>query len=124
MQLFAPPREITEAETAVVSAALERAPVGEVPATLRASIPRLRVVGRCDCGCDSLFFAGIEGATRQYRVADGLAYAEDGEEIGIILWASEGVVVHLELYNYSERPAPLPTAGSVCPFEESRRVRE
>lgn len=124
MQPVAPPRELTEAEAAVVSAALEQAPVGEVPATFQASVPRLRVVGRCECGCGSLFFAGIEGATGQYRVADGLGYTDDGEEIGVILWASEEAVVHMELYNYSERPARLPTARSVRPFQESRRVRE
>jgi hypothetical protein len=98
--------------------------VGQVTAELRASIPALCVVGRCDCGCDSLFFRGVEDATDQYRVADGLAYEEDGEEIGIILWAFRGYLVHMELYGYAERPPCLPAAETVCAFEESRRTRE
>ena len=124
MPSVTPPRELSQAEAAVIGTALDRAPVGEVSPELRASLTGLRVVGRCVCGCASLFFAGIEAAAEQYRVADGLAYAEDGEEIGIILWASRGNVVHMELYNYAEHPARLPEAESVCAFEQARRARE
>lgn len=84
----------------------------------------MEVVGKCPCGCESLFFTGIDEAAEQFRLADGLGYTDDGEEIGMILWASSSRIVHLELYNHSEKPARLPPSESICPFEEARRTHE
>ncbi len=118
------PRLITKEEAAVISAALLRAPLGEPSEAAQGSIASLSVVGKCDCGCDSLFFVGSNDASQEFRIADGLGYTADGEEIGIIVWASGSQVVHLELYNYSDQPARLPIAESVCSFEQSRRTKE
>jgi len=118
------PRELSANEASVIAAALKRAPTGKPCSASEVEVSRLRVVGRCECGCDSLFFSGIAEAMEQFRVADGLGYTEDGEEIGVILWARGDSLVHLELYNYGEQPARLPIAATVCPFEESRRVRQ
>jgi hypothetical protein len=118
------PRPLTESEAAVIAAAITRAPVGEPGASGCYLTENLRVVGRCECGCDSVFFTTEDWAKDQYRAADGLGYTEDGEEVGVLVWAGSGGLVHLELYNYSERPAHLPVPVSVCPFEEAKRVRE
>jgi hypothetical protein len=117
------PRSPSIEEVEVLRAALARAPLGEPREASTTLLEELKVVGTCQCGCDSLFFSGINEAKEQFRVADGLGYTEDGEEIGIIVWASGARIVHLELYNYSDLPPRLPNAASVCPFEESRRMR-
>jgi hypothetical protein len=101
-----------------------RAPTGESCEASSCDIESLKIVGKCPCGCESLFFTGIDEATEQFRLADGLGYTEDGEEIGMILWASGSRIVHLELYNYSENPARLPPPASICPFEEARRTKQ
>ena len=119
-----PPRPLTESEAAVIAAAIQRAPLGEPGAACNYLTASLRVVGRCECGCDSVFFTTADWTKDQYRLADGLGYTDDGEEIGVLVWAGSGGLVHLELYNYSERPARLPAPASVCPFEEARRVQE
>jgi hypothetical protein len=118
------PRSLHAEEVAILKAALERAPLGEPCAASRTSIENLKVVGTCQCGCDSLYFSGIGDSSDQFRIADGLGYTEDGEEIGIIVWASGDQIVHLDLYNYGEMPARLPKAESVCPFEGLRRMRQ
>lgn len=118
------PRSIAPVEAAAIGTLLMRAPTGEMCEASSCDIESLRVVGKCPCGCESLFFTGIEEAAEQFRVADGLGYAEDGEEIGMILWASGFRIVRLELYNYSENPARLPPSASICPFEEARRNKE
>ena len=118
------PRSLSTDEFAVLRAAIERAPLGEPCEASTTPLEELKVVGTCQCGCDSLFFAGINEAKEQFRVADGLGYTEDGEEVGIIVWASGVRIVHLELYNYGDLPPKLPKASSVCSFEESCRVRQ
>ena len=123
MQPITPARPLTEIEAEVIAAAIARAPLGDPGPSSSYLQPKPQVVGRCDCGCDSIFFEGIETAKEQYRIADGLGYSSEGEEIGIIVWANNGRVVHLELYNFSENLPRLPLPNSVCPFEESRRVR-
>lgn len=124
MQPVTPARALTEIEAAVIAAAIARAPFGDPGPASSYLQPELKVVGRCDCGCDSVFFEGIETAKEQYRIADGLGYSAEGEEIGVIVWADNGRIVHLELYNYTENLPRLPLPDSVCPFEESRRVRQ
>ena len=118
------PRSIATVEAAAIGALLMRAPTGESCEASSRDIESLKIVGKCPCGCESLFFAGIDEAAEQFRIADGLGYTEDGEEIGMILWASGSRIVHLELYNYSECSARLPPAASICPFEEARRNKE
>jgi len=118
------PRPIAPIEAAAVSALLTRAPIGQSCEASSHDIGSLTIVGKCSCGCESLFFSGIAEAKDQFRLADGLGYTEDGEEIGMILWASGSRIVNLELYNYSENPARLPPPDSICPFEEARRTRE
>lgn len=118
------PRSLSGSESAVLQALLERAPLGEASAAAQVDLATLRVVGLCECGCDSLFLAGIESAVDQYRIADGLGYTIEHEQIGLILWASGDAPVHLELYNYAEHPARLPVPASICPFEGSAKSRE
>jgi hypothetical protein len=122
MQAIAP-RPLTTEETGVIAALLARAPLGEPCAASGTNLAALCVVGRCECGCDSLFFTGYEASTPPYRIADGLGYTTDQEEIGLILWAAGDSPVHLELYNYAEHPARLPPPDSVCSFDASVRSR-
>lgn len=102
-------------------AALARAPLGEVPAHMVNSVPRLRVVGRCICGCDSITFERRATSHNGYRLADGVGYLKSGEEIGVLVWAIGDELANLELYNYSEEPPRLPQPESICPHEEVRR---
>jgi len=118
------PISIAPIQAAVISTLLIRAPIGESCEASSCDIASLKIVGKCPCGCDSLFFTGIDEAVDQFRLADGLGYTEDGEEIGMILWASGSRIVHLELFNYSETPARLPPFASICSFEEARRAQE
>jgi hypothetical protein len=117
-------RSISPVEAAAIDALLLRASIGESCEASSCDIESLKIVGKCPCGCESLFFTGIDEAAEQFRLADGLGYTEDGEEIGMILWASGSRIVHLELYNYSENPARLPPPASICPFDEARRTKE
>jgi hypothetical protein len=115
-------RPVSEKEAAVLVAALTHAPVSAEAATIAAIVPKLHVVGRCRCGCDSVYFDGaLHGEAPTYRVADGLGYRSNGEQTGIILWATAGQLAHLELYNFTEGPARLPEPASLCPFEVAVR---
>jgi len=104
-----------------MDALLVRAPVGAPCDASSCDMASLTVVGKCPCGCASLFFTGIDDAVERFRLADGLGYTDDGEETGMILWASGARIVHLELYNYSERPALLPSPASIRSLEEAPR---
>lgn len=116
-----PPRYISEAEAAVLVATLTRAPLGEVGKHLVDSVSRLRVIGRCDCGCDSVTFQRRSTTQNGYRVADAVGNSPSGEEIGVLVWAVDDELADLELYNYSEEQARLPQPESIRPYEETRR---
>ena len=106
------PRPLTEREKAVIQAALNRAPFG--PAQPDSTcVASLRVVGVCECGCDSVFFRESSVGVVEDRVADGVGETAAGEEVGVILWATEGLPTHLELYNYGENAPRLPEPDTV-----------
>jgi hypothetical protein len=48
-----------------------------------------------------------------YIVADAIATAPNGEEIGLFIWALGDRLSGLELYSYSDNPAPLPLVSSI-----------
>ncbi|MDO9439163.1 hypothetical protein [Hydrogenophaga sp.] len=107
------PRPLTPTEVAVIVNALRRAPFGagsEVDEQFLAN--ELRVVGRCDCGCASIFFVPEEWRDDRHRVADGAGETADGEHVTIIVWANSTALAHLELVSYSDRRALLPVPSS------------
>jgi hypothetical protein len=108
------PRLLTPTEAAVIAAAIRSAPFGvgfQVDDEYLTS--ELRVVGRCDCGCASVFFSPEEWTLEHHRVADGVGYTADGEHITVIVWATSTGLAHLELISYSDRPALLPVPSSI-----------
>lgn len=108
------PRTLTPAECAVVAAAVQRAPLDDGNgAAGYDQVETLWVVGRCECGCASLFFTSQDWVAGQYQIADGLGETSEGEKVGIILWATPAGLVHLELYTHGESPAGLPVPSSI-----------
>ncbi len=82
-------------------------------------IGALQVVGRCGCGCASVDFrVPVRGWTARV-VAEAAAKAPGGESLGLIVWALEGELSGLEVYTYSEDPAPLPLVESICSHDEA-----
>jgi len=117
-------RPVTALEAEAIRALLQRAPHGVLSDASGSEASALWVVGICECGCDSLYFDGTNESGSQFIIADGLGYTEDGEAVGLILWAFGSQIVELEIYNHTERPARLPPPASICCFGESRRLRE
>lgn len=108
------PRPLTPTEVAVIVAAIQRAPFGEGFRLDEGQLnSQLRVVGRCNCGCASVFFSSPEWTSEHHRVADGTGDTADGEKIDIIVWATSTGLAHLELVSYTERPALLPDPSSI-----------
>ena len=112
------PRPINAKEVAVLQAALTRAPLAEVPLEIIQSVSRLTVIGRCDCGCDSVDFERKETTgSIFYRLADAISFSETGEETGVMVWAESNKIVSLEVYNFSDDVAHLPVPESIRSFE-------
>ena len=108
------PRPLTVEEVVVTAAAIRHAPYGKGFQLDDGYLnSKLKVVGRCDCGCASLFFSSPEWTLEHHRVADGTGYTADGERIDVIVWATSAGLAHLELVSYSERPALLPEPTSI-----------
>lgn len=109
-------RPISEAEAAVVERALAVAATDESAATLGTSVRALQVVGRCECGCASVDFCTPAPGQIAHMVADAVAKAPNGEDLGLIIWALNGVLSALEVYSYSDDPAPLPAVASISGY--------
>ena len=118
-QLLPHPRPISIKEIAVIERALSVAGVHESSPSLAASIPTLQVVAVCGCGCASVEFSMPQAGDAPFIAADAAANAPDGEQLGLIVWAIGHSVSGLEVYNYSERPAPLPRISSIVPYGSS-----
>jgi len=81
----------------------------------------LRVVGRCPCGCPTIYFDCAELRLFVDNVTDILADVEgrspEGTPIGIILRAVDGRMTELEAYARDGRvPFSLPTAEQLKEF--------
>ena len=79
-----------------------------------ASIRSLRVIDRCTCGCASVDFA-VSSATSHSAVplVDATGKTASGEDVGIIIWTSGGCISGLEVFGYTDDPAPLPEPSSI-----------
>jgi hypothetical protein len=113
-------RPIRTSESDVVLAALRRAPTGVIPPALMETVPTLRVIGRCECGCPTVDFEPSEDAVPSRPIADGIGRTSSGTEVGIIVWGTEDKITGLELYELGTPVTELPEAGTIEPFESHR----
>jgi len=93
-----PNRPITDAEAAVIHRALAMAAVVPHGVELVATIPKLRVIDQCHCGCASVDFA-FSGDERPEPIADGTATTPAGGGVGIIIWGTRTAITGLEIYD-------------------------
>jgi|SRR5262245_52332616 len=107
------PRPISDAEIAVIRAALDRAPSDRPIGELRVPLEALRVVATCPCGCDSVEFRLDDAGS--HPVADGFGTRPFGGLVGLLVWGTETEVTGLEVYDLSfdEKGIRLPVAESV-----------
>jgi len=110
-------RSISEAEVAVLERALAVAATDPSASTLSGQVRSLQVVGRCGCGCASVDFRIPASGEVASIVADAVAEAPDGEHLGLIVWALGGQISGLEVYSYSDNPAPLPVVASISSYD-------
>jgi hypothetical protein len=92
-------RQITPAEAAVIQAALEQTPSRSPVTSLVVPIKELRVVGQCECGCDSVDFIPSETELHSRPVADGTGTTPSGGTVGIIVWGTDNAITSLEIYD-------------------------
>ena len=110
------PRSMTQAEQAVLMAALARAPIGG-PFHVEPETMRLLLVHSvCPCGCGSVGFLPEqeEPPSDTHLVADGMAPLAEGRWVGVLVYASRSRgPIEMEFHSPFESPAPFPEAASV-----------
>lgn len=116
---YVTPRLLSDAEAAVLYAAVERAPVGVglQKIDFRRFLFEARVYAICECGCASLGFIPQEAGTPidTRLVADAMAYRSINttEWVGILIYASSSGLVDLEFHTPFDEPALLPEPSAV-----------
>ena len=110
-------RPISETEALVVERALTVAATVSSALDFTKQVHALQVVGRCGCGCASIDFRLPTNGQIASIVADAIAQTSGGEDIGLIVWALDDELSGLEVYSYSETPAPLPVVASICGYD-------
>ena len=108
-------RPISEREAAVVDWLLVNGTLEGSFEHLRETVGRLRVVGRCTCGCASVDFVQDGQAGAASPIAEALAHDSFGREHGVILWGAGGEISGLEVYEGA--------AGSANELPEVRTLR-
>src|SRR5512147_3215303 len=92
------PRPASFEEASVVRNALRRAPRGAELTLSEEAFSSLRVVGACDCGCASIYFA--QEQADDAPVADGMGVTPSGKEVGVMVWARDGMVTALDIVDH------------------------
>ena len=120
------PRCITEQEAKVIEALLSRAPITASPWLLQGGINSLVVHSKCDCGCAGIGFVpeSEKAPATTARLADGLGLTANNQEVGVLLYGTDEVIVELEVYWHETEPAPLPEPETVVPWEQGAQLRE
>jgi hypothetical protein len=114
-------RAISPNEVKVVEWLLDHALV-DVTAYRLQPVEQLRVVGGCTCGCTTLHFKPVEQRGRQKMLADELAVFPDGQRAGLILWALEGEIGMLEVYDLQPGSTHrFPVVSDLCTWENLGR---
>ena len=109
-------RNISDAEAAVVERALEVSPTDDSASKLHSMVRSLQIISRCKCGCASIDFCSAMPGQVSRIVAEAAGIGPAGEDLGLIVWALDGTLSSLEVYSYSEHPAPLPVVASISPI--------
>jgi hypothetical protein len=107
------PRGISAQEAAVLTRALDVCPVAVISDAQRGLVPKLQVVARCECGCDTVEFVRLDRASIASILADGLGETPSGQAVGLIVFGTADTFTCLEVYSYDEIPARLPTLESI-----------
>lgn len=112
-------RSISRSEADIVRAALERASRAPLEETVRAAIPNLEVVARCECGCASVDFDAPSSEQHSGIIADATGQTPRGGQVGVIVWGRSDAITGLEIYDLGagvdDLVLPVPT--SVIPWE-------
>jgi hypothetical protein len=113
-------RPISAREVVVIRTALERAAAAPEFKQLTVKADRLHVVGKCDCGCDSVDFTE-RGKVPSKPLADGIGSTARGGKVGVIIWGTPEMITGLEIYDLGagDHDRKLPTPESIASFEKS-----
>ena len=113
-------RPLRPLEVAVIRATLQRAAVCPVTEDAIASISRLSVVARCECGCASVSLEKEIGEEPLRPMGDGIGTTPTGGQVGVIVWGGEDAVTGLEVYDLGagQGGLVLPVPDSIMPFRE------
>jgi hypothetical protein len=112
------PRQVTQEEADVIRAALDCAASTAPLVGLLRPLGELRVVGRCECGCDSIDFIPAETERHSRPLADGIGTTPAGGTVGIIVWGTDDAVTSLEIFDLGagDGHVRLPVPESIRPF--------
>lgn len=86
-------------------------------------LPYSTVVSHCDCGCPTISLeidrCAAPGVATSRIIVDLLGLTPDQKSVGILVFADNGYLSELEIYDLDElsRPYPLPTIESLHDFE-------
>jgi hypothetical protein len=94
---------------------------------LRAQIDNLTVIAKCKCGCPTVFFAlnEIPVPRKGERIISDYLATVDGQDVGAMLFQTEGILSSLEVYSCAgtDQPFDLPKIEALYSWEELSRRR-
>jgi len=84
---------------------------------LVSQIPRLTVVGRCSCGCPTVYFAfdGVPVKRKGEQLISDYIADVDGHQMGLMVFQTNGLLSSLEVYSCPgiDEPFGLPPIDSI-----------
>jgi hypothetical protein len=106
-------RPISSAEITVIQVMLQRAAVAPEYSRLQENLNTLRVVWRCECGCDGVDFNTHDPQSGRTIIADGTGETPSGNPVDVIIWGSADSVTGIEICAGRDDDLRLPTPESI-----------
>ena len=115
-------RPISAEEAEVIRLTMERAASAPNLENLDEYVTGLQVVGKCNCGCDSIDFVGHGEVSDAKPIADGIGSTPRGGKVGVIVWGTSQTITGLEIYDLGSGPddIKLPVPSSIASFEKGK----
>ncbi len=108
-------------QKAVIARALAVCPTEAASERHRQVIESLQVIGRCECGCDTVNFEGWSVEASAAVLADGVGLDVEGREVGVIVFGTEDTITSLEVYASTDSPARLPAVETIRSYDSPKR---
>ena len=117
LKTMSSPRPLSDEERRLTRWMIEHGDVE--PANYLFQLENAVVISQCKCGCASIDFqigSTLPNIKTGMKIIADYLYGPENPPFGVFVFTRDDVLAGLEVYSFSDTPAPLPAPGDLRPF--------